>query len=362
MTDRVRQRLLGDPEQRVRDLRVRHHRAAGRHQMRVDHPGAVRPRELQLQRFLERASFERGGRQPEHAAPSLLEDGLGRRPSFGERRGRFVGMSVGDRALGGAELQQHRDQPLRERVVDLTCHPVALRRGGLGPSVRLRRLVQPCVGDRDRRVLREQLQQLGVLVDERAARIAGEHHQGADDLAAPPDRDADHALERLAVLGTNVTAGDVGVVLEDHRPSPGDQRARRPLREREHLARLAGDPDVGLLAIDPGRLIHQADGARVASQQFRRALEDAFQQWAERELTGQVLDDGGERRGPSPICVGDHDQRCPFREGSPVGHPRSFPANGQSDDHACGGTSTVAETTRPSRPRATVLDLASKGL
>jgi hypothetical protein len=181
-------------------------------------------------------------------------------------------------------------------------------------------------------VLREEFQQLSVLVDERAARILREHHQGTDDLTAPPDRDPDHALERLAVLGTNVTAGDVGVVLEDHRSSPGDQRARRPLRKRVHLARLAGDPDVGLLPIDPGRLIHKADGARVASQQFRRALEDAFQQWAERKLTGQILDDGGERRGPSPICVGDHDQRCPFREGSPDGHPRSFAANGQSDD------------------------------
>ncbi len=345
VSDRVRQRFLGDPEQRVGDLGRRHRPAAGGDEARVDHPRPVRPGDLELERLLERAALQRRRRQPEHAPPRLLEDGLGRGPGLGERLVRVVGQTVGDGALGRPELQQHRHEPLRDRVVHLARHPVALGRGGLGAGVRFRRLVETGVGDRDRRVLGEQLEQFGILVDERPAGIAGEHHQRADDVPAPPDGDADHALERFPVLGTDVPAGNVAVVREDHRASPGHERAGGALREREHLAGLARDPDVGLLAIDAGRLVHQADRAGVAAQELRRTLEDPLEERAERQLAGQVLDDRAERLGRFPsigrpaapdgavrcaISAGDHDQRGPFREGSPAGNPRSFRANGQS--------------------------------
>ena len=177
------------------------------------------------------------------------------------------------------------------------------------------------------------------------AGVAGEHHQGADDVPAPPDGDADHALERFPVLGADVPPGNIAVVLEDHRTSPLHERAGRSLREREHLAGLAGDPDVGLLAIDAGRLVHQADRAGVAAQQLRRTFEDPFEQRAERQLAGQILDHRPERLGRFPsigrpaasdgavrcaISAGDHDQRGPFREGSPAGNPMSFRSNEQS--------------------------------
>ena len=259
-------------------------------------------------------------------------------------------MAVRDRSLSRADLQQHRHQPLCDRVVHLARHPVALRRGGLRAGLGFRGLVQTGVRDRDRGVLGEQLEQLRILVDELAIGVAREHHARADDGPPPPDGNADHALELFPVLRPNVPARHIAVVLEDHRPSTSHDRAGRAFREREHLAGLAGDADVRLLAIDARRLVNEADRPGVAAQKLRGTPEDPLEQWAERQLPCQILHHGGQRLGPCPLAR--HHDACepPFivrspttpmsvRGGMPAGQPyglsedRAIGRSGEADVH-----------------------------
>ena len=114
-------------------------------------------------------------------------------------------------------------------------------------------------------------------------------------LGPPPDRHADHGPQRRPVGLGHVAAAHLAVVAEGHRAPPGDDGARHALAQREHAPRLAGDADVGLLAVHAGGLVDQADRAGVALQELDRALQDALQQRAQRELGPQVLDDGLER-------------------------------------------------------------------
>ena len=156
---------------------------------------ALRPRHLGAQRRLERAAVERRRGEPEQRQPGLDERlagdrarlpqmVVGARPAPADPRGRAV------------DVHPHADQPLRERVVQLGEHAVALGRDGLGPGALLGRLVHPGVGQRDRRVLGEQPQQVGVVRPERAPLVPAEDDAGADDAAAPFERHADHAAQR----------------------------------------------------------------------------------------------------------------------------------------------------------------------
>src|SRR5207342_1153566 len=117
-------------------------------------------------------------------------------------------------------------------------------------------------------VLREDLEQIGIRRHERTRRVPGEHDAGPDDRTAPPDRDADHALQRRAILRADVAAGNLRVVVEDDRTALRHDRAGHALIEREDHARLTADADVRLLAVDAGSLVDQADRARVAPEQF----------------------------------------------------------------------------------------------
>ena len=135
----------------------------------------------------------------------LLEDGLRRGPGLRERRVRVVGRPSA-MAPGPPEAPA-----TPTRALARPCRAPRAPSGSAPPRrPRRARSIRPPletrVGDRDRGVLGEQLEQFGILVDERPAGVAGEHHPGADDVPAPPDGDADHALERLPVLGTDVPA------------------------------------------------------------------------------------------------------------------------------------------------------------
>ena len=210
------------------------------------------------------------------------------RPRSAERAG-------GEVRLGRAQLQEHRDEPLGHGVVDLAGHAVALLGGGLGPGVGLGGLVQARVGDGQRGMGGEELQQARVLAAEHAVGVPAEDDAGADDAGAPPDRHADHGLQRRPVGLGHVPARHLGVVAEDHRPAPRDDGAGDALGEGEDPPGLAGDPDVGLLAVDARQLVHQGDRAGVTAEERDGAVEDALEQRPKRQLGAEVLHDGRER-------------------------------------------------------------------
>ncbi|WP_300605596.1 hypothetical protein [Trebonia sp.] len=67
----------------------------------------------------------------------------------------------------------------------------------------------------------------------------------------------------------------------------------RPSRTDRARAYLSNQhPDVRFLAVRPGRLVDAADRAGGAAEQLGVAQQDALEQRAQRELTGQVLGDG----------------------------------------------------------------------
>jgi hypothetical protein len=157
--------------------------------------------------------------------------------------------------------------------------------------------VHPRGRESDRRVPGEQLEQFRVIRAEHPALVSAEHHAGADDPPAPLQRDADDPAQRGALGRADVTALHLVVPVEPDRPAPGHHGPRHPLAEREDLARLARDADVGLLAVGPGGLVDAADRPGGTAEQFRAAQQDALQQRAQRELPGQVLRDGDQPGG-----------------------------------------------------------------
>ena len=77
--------------------------------------------------------------------------------------------------------------------MDVAEQPITLGRRRLGPGAFLSHLIHPGIGQGDRRVLREQLQQLGIVRAEDPPLVPAEHHACAYDAPAPFQRHADDA-------------------------------------------------------------------------------------------------------------------------------------------------------------------------
>ena len=133
---------------------------------------------------------------------------------------------------------------------------------------------------------------------EDALRVAAEDDARADDLLAPPDRNADdgRAARPGRPAGT-CPPGHLGVVVEHHRPAAGRPRRRsRPRsagrRARTGTPRRCRPPCDTTPATSSTR---QIDPASPPSSVIDR-VEDPLQQRAQRELGAEVLHDGGQRR------------------------------------------------------------------
>jgi hypothetical protein len=155
--------------------------------------------------------------------------------------------------------------------------------------------VQPGVDDRDRGVLREQAEQLGVLSTEADARVGAEHHAGSDDLPGPLDGHRDRGVQAVPVRRGDMSAAHLAVAVEHHRRPVGHHRSGRTLTQRENLALLATNSQVGLLAVGPRGLVDGGDRPCSAAEQNDGAAQDPLQQRLQAELAGQVLDRAGQR-------------------------------------------------------------------
>jgi hypothetical protein len=165
--------------------------------------------------------------------------------------------------------------------VQFAQHPIAFGCRRLGSGSLFGVLVHPRVGERDRRVLGEEPEQIGVGRPEGAPVVPAEDDAGADNAAALFERHADHAAQRGPGLRGNMTAGHVAVPGESERRPAGDYRAGHAFGEREDPARPTGDADVSFLAVSAGRLIDAADRTGVAVEQFRAPQQDPLQQRTE---------------------------------------------------------------------------------
>ena len=173
--------------------------------------------------------------------------------------------------------------------MDLAEQPVALGCRSLRPGPILSHLVHPGIGERDRRVFREQLKQLGVVRAEGPPLVPAEHDARAYDAPAPLQRHAYDAAQRSPSFIRHVSAVDVVVAGKPYRGAARYYRSGHSLSEREDPAGLAGHADVGLLPVRAGRLVDAADRTRIAAEQLGAAPQDPFQQGPKRELAGQVL-------------------------------------------------------------------------
>ena len=215
---RVRQRLLRDAEQRVGQFGGSAMRRARGHEPGVDDAGAVRPRQLELQRLLERSPLERRGREAEHAPPGLLERRLRGRARLAERVGRVLDVGPdasapsADRSCSRIDTSPCATASCTSRAIRLRSAATASARAFASAASCSRAFVIAIAA-----CFAKSSSRSASVGDERARRVAGEDDAGPDDRAAPPDRDADHALQRRAILRADVAAGDLRVVVEDDR-------------------------------------------------------------------------------------------------------------------------------------------------
>ena len=260
------------------------------------------PREFEREGVAQRPAVEERRPQSEHRALRLAQRRAGGGSRLSQRGARI--QRLGDGALGGVDLEHDRGEPPTDGVVHVADDPFAFRHHrGLAFAL-IGQRVQSRVRDRDRRVRREQLDQRGIRLGEPAPGIAAEHDAAADDRARPADGHADHAVERPAVAFGDVTAAYVRVLVEDHGPARLHDRTRHALVEWEGLPREASDAEVDLLAVRSRCFVDRADRAAVALEELHRVPQDPFEQWFERELSGEVGGQRGERLEPRDVVVG----------------------------------------------------------
>ena len=192
-------------------------------------------------------------------------DGLVRRVAEEPRRGR---VPAGDRLI--SIHRHHRDRAdLDERLEVLLLLAVALLR-------LLRRLEQPGVLDRDRRLLREPDEEVEVVVGERvrgARRAPDRHHP--DDLTSRDERRGHQALLVLVLCPRDLHRARVAEDVVDDLRRPAEREvADDPLAgcdrvAHERLAELAEGHDRHEAAV-----ALQEDRARVGVEQFACAFAD----------------------------------------------------------------------------------------
>ena len=162
----------------------------------------------------------------------------------------------------GAEVEA--EQLLADDVVQLQREPVALGQDRQLPAA----LVQARVGDRDRCVCGEQLDQLLVELVERVGALLFGQIEGADDLVAGPDRNSEERPHvRVPARPPAAEAGIVVDVLRAVGAAGLEHRAEHPVGARQRAHRLdqlvahPGDqkaPESAAPVRDPERRIARA--------------------------------------------------------------------------------------------------------
>lgn len=200
-----------------------------------------------------------------------------------------------DQSGRGLGRQPQREQLLADRVVQLMGEPGALLGDGELPAA----LVQPGVGEGDRRMLGEDRQQLLVLGGETAAALGfgaalvGEEER-ADDLVAVPDGQTEEIGHVGVGGGPALEAGvlaDVGEALGPRLVEHRGEDAVLPGQGADGLPLLvadAVDDELGEAAV----IVGHAQGGVLGVQQFAGRGDDRLQDVAHFEMPAH-----GEQRG-----------------------------------------------------------------
>ena len=215
VAQRVVQGLLGDAQQRLL-LGGGQGAYAAAVEGDARGVGAVEDLDLGAQRGDQAVLVERGGAQLDDGGAQFVG-------GLGGQRGDLLELALGagrvavDEGGGGLGGQPQGEELLADGVVQFVGEPGAL----LGDGELAAALVQPGVGEGDRRVLGEDRQQFLVLLGEAAAALrlgaplVGEEER-ADDLVAVPDRQAEEVGHVGVGGGPALEAGvlaDVGEAL-----------------------------------------------------------------------------------------------------------------------------------------------------
>ena len=131
-----------------------------------------------------------------------------------------------------------------------------------------------------------------VVVVEAVGRISAEDDARSDDHPLPLDRDCN--MPSAGSISNQrvhrLPRGGGAVRVDDDRAALGDDGAGGALGQREVMAGLALDAEVGLFAIGSGSLVDGANRARPSAQQVHGPPEDSLQQRLQRELASKVFD------------------------------------------------------------------------
>ena len=215
MLDDVGQRLLHDPQDLRLDIAVQRLLLAEHPERRHELGRRLHPLQLEPDALVEGTRAQPGRAKAPNGAAALVHRLLRGLLREGECRQRIA--PVAGNGVGVSDTQGDGRQAASDAVVHLEHgpFPFGCDRGCLRPLARL--LVQPGVGDRDRCVGGEPLQQLRVGRVEPLGVGGGEDDDGADQVGAQHDRDADDGAAVAILQRTDVAVGHLRVLLVDHR-------------------------------------------------------------------------------------------------------------------------------------------------
>ena len=233
----VVQRLVGDSQDRELALpvAVRTRGWGGSLDLEVDLDPVDAGEHLELlaQGAREAVALELGRAEAEDQRAQLVERLAGQLACPLELRAGGVGVAIELRG-GGLGGEHHAEQLLADHVVELQGQPVAF-----GDDRQLAAaLVEPRIGDRDRRVRCEQLDHGFVVGVEGCAALLLGQVEGADDAVGGHDRNAqERAHVRVAFRPPPAKARVLVDVLGPVRGGGVEHRAEHPVRARQRTHR-----------------------------------------------------------------------------------------------------------------------------